>query len=519
MGAGSPGTWPTAKRGSAMAASLLALDMGTSSVHCMITDGRMTPIAARDAPIGYFTPDSATELAREFDPQEVMDTVDRLVAGVLKEASITGKDIKAIGITGQRQGVVFVDDNGRELLASPNMDLRAAFEGAALDEELGPTIYRTCGHFPSLLLAPARLRWLRHNMPEVYSRLGRLLTVPGWLVYRLTDNAVCEPSLAAAAGLLEVSTRRRCDTLLDKLDVPDSLLPPLFEAGEVVGGLSSGVAGRWGLPSGTPVTLAGADTQCGLLGMGLASYGEVGAIAGWSCALQMLSKAPCYDDTMNSWTGCYPVEDLWVAESNLGDAGNAHRWLKETLLSKDASWERVNGLASAVPSGSNGVHCYLGPSPWSAARAGLRIGGLLFPTPLRYQESGPELLLHAFWESLAYSLKANQGTLERITGLKTDTLYLGGGMAQSDGLARVIADVLDRNLWRSNTPQVSCRGAAAAAAVAAGIYVTTTEAAQSLAPMGQWVEPDRGNALEYEDHYQEWVKLYDKLQDGKVGLG
>ena len=502
-----------------MAASLLALDMGTSSVHCMITDGRITPIAAGDAPMRYFTPHSATELAREFDSQEVMDTVDRLVAGVLKKASIAGKDVKAIGITGQRQGVVFVDGSGRELLASPNMDLRAAFEGVAIDEELGPTIYHTCGHSPSLLMAPARLRWLRHNVPEVYSQLGRLLTVPGWLVYRLTGNAGCEPSLAAAAGLLEVATRGRCDTLLDKLDVPDSLLPPLFKAGEAVGGLPSHVANRWGLPSGTPVTLAGADTQCGLLGMGLARCGDMGAIAGWSCALQVLSKAPCYDDAMSTWAGCYPVEDLWVAESNLGDLGNAHRWLKDTLLSNDDSWERVHGLASAAPPGSNGVHCYLGPGPWSAVKAGLKRGGLLFPTPLRYQEPGPGLLLHAFWESLAYSLKANQGVLERVTSLKTDTLHLGGGMAQSDGLARVIADVLDCNLWRSNVSQVSCRGAAAAAAVAAGIYVTISEAAQSLAPIGQWVEPDRGNTLEYQDHYQEWVKLYDKLQSSEVGLG
>ena len=48
---------------------------------------------------------------------------------------------------------------------SPNVDLRAAFEGAALQEEMGPALYESTGQFPAMLLAPAKLRWLENNRP------------------------------------------------------------------------------------------------------------------------------------------------------------------------------------------------------------------------------------------------------------------------------------------------------------------------------------------------------------------
>ena len=55
---------------------------------------------------------------------------------------------------------------------SPNVDLRAAFEGAALREEMGPALYEATGQFPAMLLAPAKLRWLENNRPALRKKDG-----------------------------------------------------------------------------------------------------------------------------------------------------------------------------------------------------------------------------------------------------------------------------------------------------------------------------------------------------------
>ena len=90
----------------------------------------------------------------------------------LREAGAAPEAVAAIGVTSQRLGLVFLDKGGGELYSGPNVDLRAAFEGAAIDEKLGQRQYETTGHFPSLLLAPAKLEWFRCQKPDLCARVS-----------------------------------------------------------------------------------------------------------------------------------------------------------------------------------------------------------------------------------------------------------------------------------------------------------------------------------------------------------
>ena len=491
---------------------ILALDVGTSFLHCLLADSLGRPIATASAPMRYFTPDGCPPLAKEFDPESVLDTMGQLTVEVLKGNGIRKSDISAISVTSQRQGVVFLDDKGKEVYSGPNVDLRAIFEGAALDEELGGEIYATTGHFPSMLLAPARLRWFRECRPSIYDKTCTILTVAGWLAYRLTGNPLSEPSLDAEAGLLDIRTRQRSPGLMDRQGVPASLLPPLSAPGTSESALSRQMADLWGLRQGIPVVIAGPDTQCGLVGMGLMKEGQAGVVIGWSGALQMLTSRPRYDEGRRTWLGCYPQDGLWVAESNLGDAGNAYRWLKDILLGTDGTFQEAERLASQAPAAAEGVAAFLGPGPVSSFKAGLRLGGLFFPTPLSFQETSREQLLRSALESIAYSVKANLGTLVEVTGLKPEALYLGGGMASSRTLATTLSSVLVLPVRRSTLPSVSARGAALAAAVSTNPSVTLEQAAEAATVDCEEVKPGRASEIaQYEGSYHQWLDLYERL--------
>ncbi len=534
---------------------ILALDVGTSALHCLLADPLGSPIATASAPMCYFRPDGCSLLTREFDPQSILSTLGQLTVEVLKRGGVKARDVSAIGITSQRQGVVFLDGEGNEIYSGPNVDLRAIFEGAAMDEELGQEIYATTGHFPSFLLAPARLRWLRENRPSIYSKTHAILTVAGWLSYRLTGSLLSEPALEGEAGLLDIRTWERPAALLESLGVPLSLLPPLPQESLPRGALSRPMAALWGLSAGIPVFLVGPDTQCGLLGMGLVKEGQAGAVMGWSGAMQVLTSRPCQDEKMRTWVGLYPFdcvgdtpsgpglsqprssrppESLWVAESNLGDAGNAYRWLKDILLGSDASFEEAERLAleaSASPDfDDQAVSAFLGPGPVSPSRSGLRMGGLLFSTPLSFQEATRGQLFRAALENIAYSLKANLTTLREVTGLDIQTLHLGGGMASSRTLAATLATVLGFPIKRSVTPQVSARGAALAVAVwvknpsltpsaalrtgpSAWLRASLEQAAESAAKDCEEVEPGTASQIaQYQESYQRWLHLYKRLE-------
>ena len=69
-------------------------------------------------------------------------------------------------------------------------------------------------------------------------------------------------------------------------------MPPLTCSGEQTGEISTTAAADTGLALGTPVIAGGADTQCGLLGMGATRHREMGILAGWSGPLQFVTDTP-----------------------------------------------------------------------------------------------------------------------------------------------------------------------------------------------------------------------------------
>ena len=71
----------------------------------MVADPQGRRLADCHAPIRYFTPEGESELTREFDPQEVLDTAARLTVRALAQANVAPSDVAAVGITSQRHGL------------------------------------------------------------------------------------------------------------------------------------------------------------------------------------------------------------------------------------------------------------------------------------------------------------------------------------------------------------------------------------------------------------------------------
>ncbi|MCI0865088.1 MAG: FGGY-family carbohydrate kinase [Chloroflexi bacterium] len=495
-----------------MAKYVLGLDLGTSSAHCLLVGPKGRVAAAADVPMEYYPPAGGATLAREFRPSEVLQNLGRAVTKVCREAQASPHDIASIGITSQGQGTVLLDRDGRELYCGPNIDLRAVFQGAELDEVSGPEIYRTTGHFPSLMFAPARVNWFRSHQPEVLDKASRLLSIAGWLGYRLTGQVAATEGLDCELGLIDLATRKHAHCLLEKLEFPVELLPPLTKAGQAIGSLAAGLAEQWGLPAGIPVTLADSDSRCGLLGMGLALDKDAGAVLGWSASVQMLTDGPRLDlDCRSTWAGCYPIGRLYTVDAKLGDAGHAFDWLVRTIGGGQLSHQAADHLAGEAPRGCDGVACFLGPGPKTAPQAGLGLGGVFLPTPVTYHEPTPAHIFRGYFESVAYSIKSNLAAVAEVAGQPATALYLGGGMARSDVLATVLPDVLGIPVNRSLQPQVSALGAASAAWVSAGMYSCMEESVSQQSHEFQEQLPEPGHSAEYQEYYQDWLELYRRL--------
>ena len=491
--------------------SVVVLDAGTSAARCNVFSESGDIIGRAAIPWSYIADPEAPTMARAFDHERLWQSMCGLIRCAVQDARVRADGIAAVAATSQRQAVVFLDSDGHELYAGPNLDLRAVFEGAAIDGELRDRVYQTTGHLPSFFFTPAKLRWFKLHRPEAYSRIASVLPLADWIVWRLTGLQATEPTLAGEAGLLDIGSRRWASELLDSIEVQ---APPLDvgRAGTVLAKVSADACRDTGLPAGTPVATAGADTQCGLLGLGVAKVHQVGVVAGWSAPLQMVTSAPVLSPPGRTWAGCFLNDDRWVLESSPGDLGNSYRWLAELLFGDaDDRFDRMDRLAASAPLGSEGASAFLGPRRMDMTALGLQRGGIILPMPLTFSEVGREHLARAFLESCAYAVRANLEQAEEIAGAAAVKVAVGGGMTRSRSWVKILADVLGRKIEVPANPDVSALGACLCARTALGHFGSLGEAASSARTALKVVEPDPLAAAEYADHYERWVETSDHL--------
>ena len=491
---------------------VLSLDVGTSGVRCLIFDSAGEQVAGGLSTLQYFTPQDAPAIAREFDPRSAWGLVCRLIRETMKNGSLTAELISAVGVTSQRQGMVFLDRAGNELYAGPNLDIRAVFEGASIDAEMGRRMKLATGHLPSFFFAPSKLKWFREHRPELYEKIAVVFTVGDWVSWKLTGEASCETTLAGEAGLLDIGTREWCEGILSELDISTSVLAPLREAEASIGQLSEAASRETGLRPGTPVVTAGADTQCGLLGLGASEDGQVGIVCGWSAPLQMVASRPIITDDGRSWTGCYQFRDKWVLECNPGDVGNSYEWLKNLLLDSAADpFSAMDRLAERVTPGSEGAMAFLGASSMDTHRLGLRTGGMLFPVPLTFEAATQGQVIRSALEASACAIRANLQQLQDISGTQARDVRVGGGMTRSRVFVQIMADVLGREVLVSSNPQVSAIGAARAAGEIGQDGVLSDSLKGPYVSLNA-IEPDPLRAAEYEEHYGHWLEVSSSLE-------
>lgn len=481
----------------------------------MRLDGTPMSVARQPSPVR--SSQSGLSLAKDFSAERLWRAVCAAARQAVSQSGVALEDIAAIGVTSQRQGLCFLDGAGKELYLAPNTDLRAVMEGAAQDEAHRERIYQTTGHLPSFLLASGKLQWFKSQKPKVYQRIRTVMTLGDWLTFRLTGERTGERTLACEAGLLDVTSGTWAAELLKELGLQTDWFPRLVPSGAVVGKLTASAAGDLGLAGGVTVVTAGADTQCGLLGMGVVGAGQVGVLAGWSMTAQQVTSQPVLDGSYRTLAGLHGLPDTWVSEVNLGDTGNALTWSVRTLYGGESQSAFTKAGAEAADSDAGGVVAILGTAPVDFTRLGMRTGGLLFPVPMAYSGVGRAALVRAHLESMTFAVREALERLQEVTGTAPTRVAVGGGMTRVPLFTQLVADACGREVALCGTPDASAYGAALLAAVAAGGFKDAQEAARLGAANATAITPDAERALQYNDHYARWRHVRTELE--RISLG
>lgn len=492
----------------------MAIDFGTSHIRAAIGQARSKPLAVARIPVKYQKPEDAGDTALEFEPNTAWKTVATASKRAIRESGVNPKDIRAVSVTSQRLGLVIYGQNGEEIYAGPNRDLRAVFQGGQIDADAGNMLWQMTGHGPGMLTAWARILWLKQEQPELFDQVRTVSGIADWLAYRMTGVLLMESALACESGLGLVATGAPATGLASYASLDEIDLPPTCPSGTVVGKLVTPAARVLGLDVGTPVVAAGPDSQVGLLGLGVTEPETSGVIAGWSAAVLRVTNIPQFDNTHAMWTGRHVAPERWTVEGNAGEMGGTYDWLISMIAPEDShekALERFDRQARRLGPGANGSVGYLGPSFTHMADLTLRTGGLLFPVPLSFEPPDRATLVRAALENFAFAIRYNADRIAMFGG-PSKWFAVGGGMTKSRTFREILAAVMGGAVGFSRTGETTTLGALSIAAAGIGdedLLKLAERRKQEL----QILTTESSLTSEYDDLYHAWRAGERRLTD------
>ena len=408
----------------------LLIDLGTGSTRAAIVGSDGKTLAMRSFFNRYFRDDAYPD-AQYFLPADWEAEILRCCREVhIQCPEIT---IDAVSAAGARQSLVLLDREGKAFYGLPNIDNRGREFMPALGDQ--PWIYERSGKWVTEDFCAAKLLGLRKKRPELYGRIGTVLSLSGHIAKIFTGLSVFEPSQACETQLYDLGTKQWSKELCAAYGVDPAVLPPLVNAGERVGAILPALRKELGMADNAVFIAGGADTQAALLQTGI-QRGDIAVVAGTTAPITALIDRKLTDPQQRVWVDANFGANGYLIEMNPGVTGLNYQRAKD-FLAPDTPYEELERLYRE----KQDFRCTASfTSLLFYERRSLRSGGFYMPSPF------PEPLdkVDMLWAVLADSACGIYEQLWRLRDLSGhDRGYIlgcGGGL-RSEALCRMIADL------------------------------------------------------------------------------
>ena len=448
---------------------ILALDQGTTSCRALVFDraGEIISTAQKEFEQHFPKPGWV-----EHDPLEIWEVQKEMAGKALEKANLDSRDIKAIGITNQRETVVVWDKNTGEPIYNAIVwqDKRtAAFCESLKKEGKQPMVREKTGLVIDAYFSGTKVKWILDNVPGARNRAeaGELLmgTIDTWLIWKMSSGLlhITDVTNACRTLFLNLHTLEWDEEMLSLLDIPPSMLPEVKESSEVYGHTGGAF-----LSEGIPIAGIAGDQQAALFGQMCTRAGMVKNTYGTGCFMLMnIGDKPIVskNNLLTSVGWKIDGKTTYVLEGSIFIAGAVVQWLRDGLKFFENSAD-IENLISGVPD-SDGVYFVpafagMGAPYWNQQAKGAVFGLTRGSTDAH--------LARAAVESIAYQTMDVLRAMEADSGISISELRVDGGASVNSHLMQFQADVLNIAAIRPEIVETTVMGAAFLAGLAVGYW-------------------------------------------------
>lgn len=454
---------------------VMAIDQGTTGTRVILFnhEGEVRSMAYEELRQIYPHPGWV-----EHDPTEIWKSVLSCTRKALQSAHAEVQEIRAIGITNQREStILWRKDTGEPVANSICWQCRRSAEicdelkAAGYEEK----IREKTGLVIDAYFSATKIRWIFDNVPGVREEAMRgniyMGNIDSWIMWNLSGGKshVTDFSNASRTMLLNIHTLDWDPEILSWLDIPREILPEVLPSSgtmtttdpEVFFGGRVPVAGDAG-----DQHAATFGQACFRPGMAKNSYGTALAVMMNTGRQPATSQNGLTTDLL--WKIGDEVE--YSLEGVIFIGGAAVDWLKQGLhLFDDAN--ECSRLAESVPD-TGGV--YLVPAftglcapYWDMYARGVIVGIT--------RGTSAEHIARSALESIAYQTRDVILAMEADSGEAATALRVDGGATKSDFLMQFQADILGIPVERPVVTEMASLGACYLAGLGVGFWESREE--------------------------------------------
>jgi xylulokinase len=498
----------------------LGIDVGTSGTKTLLIDADGKVIAEANASYPLHQPKPGWT---EQDPEDWWKATVKTVRTVMRKAKLKPAAVRAIGLSGQMHGSVFLD--AKDNVIRPALlwnDQRTATECDQITALAGgrKALIKMVANPALTGFQAPKILWLRNQEKRNFAKLAKVLLPKDDIRRRLTGDYVTEVSDASGTLLLDVVNRKWSRKLLRKIDLDTDLLPRVVESQEVTGTLTRSAAKALGLTMDCKVVGGAGDCAAGAVGNGVVKSGILSTSIGTSGVMFVHSDQPQYDASGRLHTFCHAVKGKWhMMGVNLTSGGSLQWWVDSVIrglagIPDKKRYEAATAEAEKVAAGSEGLLFLPYLNGERTPHADPQARGSFVGLNLIHTRGH---LTRSVMEGITFALR---DSLEIIQSLDVPVRQVraSGGGSTNPMWRQMQADLFGTKITTLKVEQGPAYGVALLAAVGDGAYKSIESACKATIEISDSTRPDKSAVKAYNRLFPIYQDLYGQLKDSMSSL-
>ncbi len=525
----------------------IGLDFGTNSVRALIVDagsGEEVGMAVHNYEMGEagVIVGRDPNIARQH-PTDYLVGMEKAVAAALKNAKsakgFSPDKIIGIGVDTTGSTPIPVDADGTPLALKPefakNPDAMAwlwkdhtgfaeAAEITALAKKIRPQYLAKCGGTYSSEWFWAKILHAKRTAPKVFKAAYTWVEHADWIPALLTGTEhpsrlkrdICAAGHKAMfnpgwGGYPDAEFLGQLDPKLSELR--STLQNKAYNVSDSAGGLTTGWAKKFGLREGIPLAVGAFDAHLGAVGSGIQPGTFVKIIGTSTCDIAVSPLSKTLPD-IPGLCGIVPESVLpghYGLEAGQSAVGDIFNWFVLKVRPAGMGHAELDREALMLRPGESGLLALDWNNGNRTILVDQRLTGMLVGTTLH---TTPVEIYRALVEATAFGARAIVERFEEYGVSIKRVVNCGGISIKSPLTMQIYADVLNRPLEISRSPQTCALGAAMCGAVVAGRkaggHDNFAQAAKAMTSMHSTkFKPVGANVKTYAKLYALYKRLHD----------